>query len=402
MPPRTRHEKATLRGNLSKQMKLHEYQSKALLEKYGVVVPKGEVTSDPAEATEIANRLGGKVVVKAQVLMGGRGKAGGVKLFDNANDAGTFAKELIGKKLVSIQNPAGMVVEKILVAEQVDIKEEYYLAVLLDRTNQKNLVMISREGGMEIEEVAERSPEKIIKVQVDPAWGLCDYELRAAVKQADIPAQAQGQMVSMIKSLVKAYIESDAEMVEINPVALTPEGKLIAADAKVAIDDNALFRHKGYQETQADSAEDPIEYEASLRGIAYVRLGGEIGIIGNGAGLVMQSLDEVNAAGGRPANFLDVGGGAKAERVKSCVELVLMDENVKGLLLNIFGGITRCDEVAKGVLAAFEELNVKVPVVARIEGTAAEEGRRLLEGSVIVPCATVQEAAAKVVELAHA
>lgn len=381
-------------------MKLHEYQSKDLLQKFGVPVPKGEVTANAAEATSIAESLGGKVVVKAQVLMGGRGKAGGVKLFDNAADAGTFAKELIGKKLVSIQNPAGMVVEQILVAEQVDIAQEFYVAVLLDRAAQKNLIMISSEGGMEIEEVAETHPEKIVKLQVDPAWGLSDYELRDAVKRAGIPKVAQGQMVSMIKKLAKAYVESDAEMIEINPCALTPDGKLIAADAKVAIDDNALFRHPDYQATQADSAEDPIEQEASRRGIAYVRLGGQIGIIGNGAGLVMQSLDEVNAAGGKPANFLDVGGGAQAERVKSCVEIVLMDENVKGLFINIFGGITRCDQVAMGVLSAFEELDVKIPVVARIEGTAAEEGRRLLEGSRIVPCATVQEAASKVVELA--
>jgi succinyl-CoA synthetase beta subunit len=209
-------------------------------------------------------------------------------------------------------------------------------------------------------------------------------------------------MISMIKKLVKAYLESDADMVEINPVALTPDGKLIAADAKVSIDDNAMFRHPEYDETKEDSAEDPIEAEASRRGIAYVRLGGDIGIIGNGAGLVMCSLDEVSDAGGRPADFLDVGGGAQRERVKSCVELVLMDKEVKGLLINIFGGITRCDEVAKGVLAALEDLNVTIPVVARIEGTAAEEGRAILAGSRIVPAGTMQEAAQKIVSLAYA
>lgn len=383
-------------------MKLHEYQSKDLLSKFGVPVPGGDVTSDPAEATKIAERLGGKVVVKAQVLMGGRGKAGGVKLFDDAASAGTFAQELIGNKLVSIQNPQGMIVEKILVAEQVDIDKEYYVAVLLDRAAQKHLVMISAKGGMDIEEVAEHEPEAIVKVLVDPAWGVADFELREAVAKAQIPASARGQMVNLIKRLVKAYLETDADMVEINPVAQTPEGKIIAADAKVAIDDNALFRHPQYQATADDSAEDPIEAEASRRGIAYVRLGGDIGIIGNGAGLVMCSLDEVNAAGGRPANFLDVGGGAQAERVKSCVELLLMDENVRGILLNIFGGITRCDEVAKGVLQALDELNVTMPVVARIEGTAAEEGRALLQGSRIVPAATMQEAAEKIVQLTYA
>ncbi|MBN9501633.1 MAG: succinate--CoA ligase subunit beta [Armatimonadetes bacterium 55-13] len=383
-------------------MKLHEYQSKELLSKYGVPVPQGDVTSDPAEARAIAEKLGGKVVVKAQVLMGGRGKAGGVKLFETAADAANFAKDLIGKRLVSNQNPQGMIVDKVLIAETVDIAKEFYVAVLLDRATQKLLVMLSVEGGMEIEEVAEKNPDAIVKLNVDPAWGLCDFELRKAVKDANLPKEAHSQMVSMIKQLVKAYIESDADMIEINPCALTPEGRLIAADAKVSIDDNALFRHKEYAGTTSDSAEHPIEAEAVKRGIAYVNLGGEVGIMGNGAGLVMQSLDEINAAGGKPANFLDVGGGAQAERVKACVELVMMDQNVKGLFINIFGGITRCDEVAKGVLQAFDELDVKIPVVARIEGTAAEEGRKILEGSRVIPAATVQAAAAKIVELAYA
>lgn len=380
-------------------MKLHEYQSKEVLQAFGVPVPNGEVATNGPDAEAIAQRLGGNVVVKAQVLMGGRGKAGGVKLFTDAKQAGAFAGELIGKRLVSIQNPAGMVVEKVLVAETVDIAQEFYVAVLLDRANQQNLVMLSAEGGMEIEQVAETNPDAIVKLNVDPAWGVCDFELRQAVKQAKIPTAAQGQMVSMIKRLVKAYIESDAEMIEINPCALTPDGKLIAADAKVSIDENALFRHKNYADTQSDSAEDPIEAEAAKRGIAYVRLGGEIGIMGNGAGLVMCSLDEVNAAGGKPANFLDVGGGAQAERVMSCVELVLMDENVKGLMINIFGGITRGEEVAKGILSAFEQLDVSIPVVARIKGTGAAEGLALLQGTRIVPASTMQEAAQKIVAL---
>lgn len=383
-------------------MKLHEYQSKDLLAKYNVPVPEGEVTDNAEEARAIAEKLGGNVVVKAQVLMGGRGKAGGVKLFTNADDAATFAKELIGKRLISIQNPDGMVVEKILVGKTIDIAQEYYLSVLLDRNLQKNIVMISKEGGMEIEEVAEHNPEAIVKLVVDPAWGLCDFEVRDAIKQANIPKEAAGQMASMIKKLVKAYIEEDADMIEINPVALTPDGKLIAADAKVSIDENALFRKKEYEETSSDAADNEIEAEAMRRGIAYVNLGGEIGIMANGAGLTMQSLDEINAAGGKPANFLDVGGGAKADRVKSCVELIMMDPNVKGLLINIFGGITRVDEVAKGVLEAFDQLDVKIPVVARIEGTAVEEGRKILEGSRIIPAATVEEAAKKVVELAYA
>ena len=382
-------------------MKLHEYQSKDLLSRFGVPVPAGDVTNQPAQAAAIAQKLGGKVVVKAQVLMGGRGKAGGVKLFDSAEEAGKFAAELIGKKLVSNQNPTGMIVEKILIAEQVDIDKEFYVAVLLDRAAQRDIVMISAKGGMDIEEVAESDPDAIVKIPIDPAWGLCDFELREGLEEANIPAAARSQMISLIKKLVKAYKEADAEMVEINPVAMTPEGKIIAADAKVSIDDNALFRHADYQATSSESSEDPIEEEASKRGIAYVRLGGDIGIIGNGAGLVMCSLDEVSAANGRPADFLDVGGGAQAERVKSCVELIMMDPNVKGLLINIFGGITRCDEVAKGVLAALEELDLKIPVVARIEGTAAEEGRALLQGSKIVSAETMQEAAQKIVQLAY-
>lgn len=379
-------------------MKLHEYQSKELFEKFGIVVPKGRVTADPAEAKKIAEELGGKTVVKAQVLMGGRGKAGGVKLFDKPEDAAAFTKELIGKRLVSVQNPTGMVVELVLVGEQIEIKEEYYLSVLLDRAAQKLVVMVSKEGGMDIEHVAATKPEAIVRLHVDPAWGLEDFAVREAVQAANIPAVAQRQMVSMIKALVKAYIESDADLVEVNPVALTPDGKLIAADAKVAIDDNALFRHAGYKEQADEAADDPLEAEAAALGIAYVRLGGDIGIIGNGAGLVMCSLDEVSAAGGKPANFLDVGGGAQAERVKTCVEIVLKDPNIKGLLINIFGGITRCDEVARGILAAFDQLDVKVPVVARIEGTAAEEGLKLLEDSPIIGAQTMQEAAARIVK----
>lgn len=383
-------------------MKLHEYQSKDVLARFGVPVPGGRVASDAETARAIASEFGGRVVVKAQVLMGGRGKAGGVKLFEDADAAASFTQELIGKRLVSIQNPAGMVVEQVLVAEQIDIAEEYYVSVLLDRAAAKNVVMLSAKGGMDIEEVAAAEPDAIVRVHIDPAFGLCDYELREAVQRAKIPAPAQRQMVEMIKKLAKAFVETDAELIEINPCAWTPEGKLIAADAKVSIDDNALFRYKALKATADDSAEDPIEAEAARRGIAYVRLGGDIGIIGNGAGLVMCSLDEVNAAGGKPANFLDVGGGAQAERVHQCVELILMDPNVKGLLINIFGGITRADEVAKGLLTAFETVDPNLPVVARIEGTAAEEGKAMLEGSRIVPAGSMREAAAKIVELAYA
>jgi len=382
-------------------MKLYEYQAGELFSKYGVPVPKSYVAHDGHEALEYAHQLSGKGVVKAQVLMGGRGKAGGVKLFESSKDAAESTKKLIGKKLVSVQNPHGMVVEKVLIAELLDIKEQYYLSILVDRAEQKLVVMLSKEGGVEIEETAATHPETIVKLYIDPAWGLSSFEIREAVQKTGIPSHVHGQIIAMIPKLIKAFLESDAELIEINPLALTAEGKLIAADAKVSIDDNALFRHSVFQGLASESAEDPIESEAMKRGIAYVRLDGDIGLIGNGAGLVMCSMDEIKRAGGTAANFLDVGGGAQEERVKSCVELVLLDKKIKGLFINIFGGITRCDEVAKGVLAAFQALDVQIPVVARIEGTAAKEGREILATSPIIPAASMQEAAIKIVELAY-
>lgn len=380
-------------------MKLHEYQSKRLLESFGIAVPGGEVAWNGGEARKIADEFGGKVVVKAQVLMGGRAKAGGVKLFTNAEEAAKFVEELIGKKLVSIQNPQGMVVEKVLVAEQIDIAKEFYVAILLDRAAQRDAIMISARGGMDIEDVAKTEPAAIVKLHVDPKWGLTDFEIRNALREAKIDPAAGTQMVKMIRQLYKAYKESDASLIEINPCALTTQGRLIAADAKVTLDDNALFRHPEYEAASAESAEDPIEAEAARRGIAYVRLGGDVGVIGNGAGLVMLTIDEVAKAGRKAADFLDVGGGAQADRVKACVELVLMDKNVKALLLNIFGGITRGDEVAKGVVAAIEELKVSIPIVVRIEGTNADAARKILASANLIPAATVQEAARKVAEL---
>lgn len=380
-------------------MKLHEYQSRELLSQYGVPVPGGDVAYNSHDAEKIAELFGGKVVVKAQVLMGGRGKAGGVKLVDTAEAAGEFTRELIGKTLVSIQNPEGMVVEKVMVAERIDIEKEFYVAILLDRAAQKDVVMISARGGMDIEEVAHETPEAIVKLHVDPKWGMCDYEVRDAVEAAQIDSRAARQMVALIHKLYDAYKGVDATMVEINPCALTKDGKVVAADAKVAIDDNALFRHSNFADVADESAEDPIEAEAARRGIAYVKLDGEVGVIGNGAGLVMLTLDEIARAGKKAANFLDVGGGAQAERVRSCVELVLMNPNVKALLINIFGGITRGDEVAKGVVQAIQELDVKLPIVVRVEGTNAEEAREILKQANLTPAAGVAEAAQKVAAL---
>ncbi|MCG9894734.1 MAG: succinate--CoA ligase subunit beta, partial [Fimbriimonadaceae bacterium] len=306
---------------------------------------------------------------------------------------------LIGKRLISPQNPAGMVVEQVLVGELVDIASEIYVSVLPDRAAGKNLVMLCAEGGMEIEELAATRPEKIIRRHIDPAWGMEDFELREMVEAAGIPGPQQRAMVGLIRGLIRAFEKVDADMIEINPCAVTPEGKIVAADAKVSIDENALFRHPEYRETATDSAEDPLEAEAMEKGIAYVRLGGEIGIIGNGAGLVMCSLDEVSRAGGKAANFCDVGGGASAEKVKACMEVVLKDPNVKGLLINIFGGITRGDLVAEGILTAYNSLDIRVPVVARIDGTDAAAGLKKLEGSKVIGAATMQEAAAKIVEI---
>jgi len=383
-------------------MKLHEYQAKDVLSRFGIPVPGGRMTTDPAEAGRIATEFGGKAVVKAQVHMGGRGKAGGIKLTRTAEEAESFTRELIGKRLVSVQNPAGMVVEKVLVAEQLDIAKEYYVAVTLDRAAQKDVVMVSAMGGMDIEEVAREHPDAVVKLYVDPAWGVEDFQIRNAVAKAGIDAPARRQMQSLLRALLGAYVRVDASLVEVNPCALLADGRLVAADAKVTIDDNALFRQEEFAAWREQSEDDPIEAEAHRRGIAYVRLGGNVGVIGNGAGLVMCTLDEVARAGGKAANFLDVGGGAQADVVANCVDLVLMDPNVKGLLINIFGGITRCDEVAKGILTALDRLNIAVPVVLRLEGTSAEAGRALLQGTPIHGAETMQEAAERIVGLVSA
>lgn len=381
-------------------MKLHEFQAKELLTQFNVPTQRGRVTSDPEEAGRIAAEFGGKAVVKAQVHMGGRGKAGGVRLTETAEQTVTEAREMIGKRLISYQNPQGMIVEKVLVTELLDIAKEYYVAVTLDRAAQKNVVMISAMGGVDIEEVAKTHPEAIVKLHIDPAWGVADFQIRDAIAAAKIDPAAQRALHGLIKGLVTAYIATDASMIEVNPCAVTADGRVLAADAKVQIDDNALFKHKDYAALQDEAADDEIEAEALRRGIAYVRLDGDIGVIGNGAGLVMCTLDEVARAGGKAADFLDIGGGAQAEQVRKSVELVLMDPKVKGLLINIFGGITRCDEVAKGILAALSTMDIKIPVVLRLEGTMAEEGLKLLEGSPIHPASTMQEAAEKVVSLA--
>jgi succinyl-CoA synthetase beta subunit len=382
-------------------MKLHEYQAKQILSEFGVPTPQGEVVSTPADAKAVAEQLGKPVVVKAQVLMGGRGKAGGIKLANTPDDAANAAESILGKRLVSPQNPQGLVAEKVLVEEAVEIAREYYIGITIDRTLQRNVLMVSTQGGMDIEEVAAQNPDAIATVAIDPLLGLTDYAAREVLYAAGIPQEQIRPLSALLHGLYRAYIAVDANLAEINPCAVLADGRIIAADAKITIDENALYRQKSLAELHDESLDDPIEAEASRRGIAYVRLGGDIGVIGNGAGLVMCTVDEVARAGGRAANFLDIGGGAKADRVRQAVELVLMDPNVKGLLFNIFGGITRGDEVARGMLEAFETLQVNIPVVVRLAGTHADEGRAMLQGTPLIPAETMQEAARKIVELAR-
>jgi succinyl-CoA synthetase beta subunit len=292
-----------------------------------------------------------------------------------------------------------MVVEKVLVVERLDIEREYYLAVLIDRSRQADVVMLSAEGGMDIEEIAREKPEAIARVYVKPRWGIWDYEVRAVLRQLGVERELWREFAEMVRKVYRAFVESDATLVEINPCVKTSEGKLVAADAKVILDDNALYRHPEFQNLSEETAEDPLEMLAARKGIAYVRLDGEVGVMGNGAGLVMLTLDEIARAGKRAANFLDVGGGAQASRVKECVELVLRDERVKALLINIFGGITRGDEVARGIVDALSDMEVKVPIVVRIEGTNAEEAKEILSQAKLIPAETIAEAAQKVAQL---
>jgi succinyl-CoA synthetase beta subunit len=380
-------------------MKLHEYQARELLARYGVPVPGGDVAETSHDAERIATLYNGSVVVKAQVLMGGRGKAGGIRLCETPEEAGKAARDILGKRLVSPQNPQGMVVEKVLVVERLDIEREYYLAVLIDRSRQADVVMLSAEGGMDIEEIAREKPEAIARVYVKPRWGIWDYEVRAVLRQLGVERELWREFAEMVRKVYRAFVESDATLVEINPCVKTSEGKLVAADAKVILDDNALYRHPEFQNLSEETAEDPLEMLAARKGIAYVRLDGEVGVMGNGAGLVMLTLDEIARAGKRAANFLDVGGGAQASRVKECVELVLRDERVKALLINIFGGITRGDEVARGIVDALSDMEVKVPIVVRIEGTNAEEAKEILSQAKLIPAETIAEAAQKVAQL---
>ncbi len=384
-------------------MKIHEYQAKELLKHYGVPVPAGEVAQTPAQVRDIAHRLGKTVVVKGQVHSGGRGKAGAVKLAKNEHDAESAGEAILGHTFFFAQAGSDLTVGRVLVEEAVDISKEIYLGITQDRAQQRDVLILSTKGGMDIEDVAHNNPADIAKAFIDPLLGLTDYAARQVLFDAGFPKENIAKAVPVLKALYAAYLGTDATLAEINPLVITKDGTIIAGDAKWDIDDNSLFRHPEFAALKDTEGEDPYEAEAHRRGIQYVRLeGGDIGIIGNGAGLVMTTMDEVKRAGGKPADFLDIGGGAKADAVTSSLEVVLSDPNVKGVLFNIFGGITRGDEVAKGIIEGTKSLDVKVPIVIRLAGTRAEEGAELLKTTSLIPAATMQEAAQKIVSLAYA
>ncbi|GAC1422949.1 MAG: ADP-forming succinate--CoA ligase subunit beta [Ktedonobacteraceae bacterium] len=372
-------------------MKIHEYQAKDILARYGIPVQPGRVAHTPDEAEAIARELGGPVVIKAQVYVGGRGKAGGIQFGDTPEEARASAKKVLGMDI------KGLTVEKVLVTSKIDIKEEYYLGIILDRKTQSPVVMVSKEGGIDIEEVAANTPEKIIQQPIDMHWGLRPFEAREIIARAGLPHATIGKAGDILSKLAKAFIDSDASLAEINPLALTADGKVQAADAKILIDDNGLFRQKEYAKWAETEESNPLEYEAKQAGLTYVKLDGDVGIIGNGAGLVMTTLDMVARAGGKPANFLDIGGGAKAEIMYKALTFVAKDPQVKGILVNIFGGITRGEEVAKGVIMAQSDLPKGMPIVVRLSGTGADEGKALLKDAGLEWGQDMREASEKIV-----
>jgi succinyl-CoA synthetase beta subunit len=387
-------------------MKIHEYQGKALLKEYAVPVPRGIVARTPDEAEKAAREIGTDiVVVKAQIHAGGRGKGGGVKLAKSPEEAKQIASEMLGMMLVTHQTgPEGREVKTLLIEEGLPIDKEFYLGITLDRVTGRNVFMASSAGGMDIEKVAEETPELILKETIDPSVGLRPFQARKLAFGLGIPNDLVNQAAKFMLSLYDAYEKMDASLVEINPFLLTKDNRLIALDAKVNFDDNAMFRHKDYEELRDLNEEEPLEIEASKYDLNYVKLDGNIGCMVNGAGLAMATMDIIKLAGGEPANFLDVGGGASQERVEQAFKILLADDNVKAVLINIFGGIVRCDMVANGVVAAAKNLGVSIPIVARLEGTNVEEGRRVLHDSDIgiIPATTMSDAAAKVVSAANA
>ncbi|ETT85841.1 ADP-forming succinate--CoA ligase subunit beta [Viridibacillus sp. FSL R5-0477] len=384
-------------------MNIHEYQGKEILRQYGVSVPNGRVAFSPEEAVKVAKELSTSVVVvKAQIHAGGRGKAGGVKIAKNLDEVRSYSKELLGKILVTHQTgPEGKEVKRLYIEEGSDIKKEYYLGFVVDRATSRITLMGSEEGGMDIEEVAEATPEKIFKEVVDPAIGLTGFQARRLAFNMNIPDKLINKAASLMLGIYKAFTEKDASILEINPLVVTGDGNVVALDAKFNFDGNALYRHKDVVELRDFEEEDPKEIEASKYDLSYISLDGSIGCMVNGAGLAMATMDTISYYGGSPANFLDVGGGATAEKVTEAFKIILSDASVKGIFVNIFGGIMKCDIIAEGVITAAKEVGLNVPLVVRLEGTNVELGKALLNesGINIVTADSMADGARKIVEL---
>jgi len=385
-------------------MKIHEYQAKKILAAHDVPVPRGEVVFSAGEARAAAERIGGSVVVKAQIHAGGRGKGGGVKVATNAAEAAEIAAKMLGMTLVTHQTgPEGRLVRRVLIEETLPIERELYLGIVLDRAQGKNVFMASSAGGVEIEEVARKTPELLLKELLEPGIGLAPFQARKLAFGMGLPKKAIRPAAQAMAALARAFDAVDASLAEINPFVLTTEGKVYALDAKINLDDNALFRHQDLLELRDLNEEDPLEVEASKYNLNYIKLDGNVGCMVNGAGLAMATMDIIKYAGGNPANFLDVGGGASAEQIKNAFRILTSDENVKGVLINIFGGILRCDRLATGVVAAAKDLDLNIPVVVRMEGTNVEEGRRILadSGFRFTVAEGMKDAAEKIVRLAQ-
>jgi succinyl-CoA synthetase beta subunit len=376
-------------------LKLHEYQSKRIFADFGVPIPRGDVATTPEQARRIAARLGKRVVVKSQVLVGGRGKAGGIRLANHPDEVERVADQILG------MNIKGLTVKKVLVDEAADIATEIYLGIVIDRARRRPVMMASAEGGVEIEEVARITPERIVKIAIEPFLGLQSYQGRELAYGIGLPKGLVRSFVKIAQGLYNAFVECDASLAEINPLVVTGDGKLLAVDGKMLLDDNALFRRFELAEMRDADEESPEEQEARRHGLSYVKLDGEIGCMVNGAGLAMATMDITKLYGGEPANFLDIGGGAQAEKVAAALRIILSDPNVKAVLFNIFGGITRCDEVAKGILDALHEVPTDVPMVARLVGTNEKEGRQILAEAELMTAATLTEAAEKAVAAAR-
>ncbi|AKC76461.1 ADP-forming succinate--CoA ligase subunit beta [Staphylococcus sp. EG-SA-6] len=384
-------------------MNIHEYQGKEIFRSMGVAVPEGRVAFTAEEAVEKAKELDTEIyVVKAQIHAGGRGKAGGVKIAKSLSEVETYANELLGKQLVTHQTgPEGKEVKRLYIEQGCDIQKEYYVGFVIDRATDRITLMASEEGGTEIEEVAAKTPEKIFKETIDPVVGLSPYQARRIAFNINIPKESINKAAKFLISLYNVFIEKDCSIVEINPLVTTGEGEVLALDAKINFDDNALFRHKDIQELRDLEEEDPKEIEASKYDLSYIALDGDIGCMVNGAGLAMATMDTINHFGGNPANFLDVGGGATKEKVTEAFKIILGDDNVKGIFVNIFGGIMKCDVIAEGIVAAVKEVELTLPLVVRLEGTNVERGKEILNesGLAIEPAATMAEGAQKIVKL---